>query len=306
MNNDLLTIIILTFNEEKHIKRCIQSANNIANRIIVIDSGSTDVTCTLAKELGAEVYYNKWVNHSVQLNWAIDNIKIDTKWIFRLDADEIIMPDLENDLKSFLYKQDDTIAGITLNRRIYFMGKWIRYGGIYPVKQLRIWKSGRGRCEDRWMDEHIVVDGLVRHLNCDFSDINLNNITWWTKKHNQYATLECVETLVPTYNSSSKEENEILSQQAKLKRYIKNNFYLNLPLGIRPVFYFIYRYFFLLGFIDGLPGLYFHFLQGLWYRFLVDVKIHEAIRLAKVDKLTIEEFIFKEYGLKVYTEDGKK
>lgn len=300
MNNASLTLIILTFNEERHIKRCIESANNIADRIIVIDSGSTDKTCILAKEFGAEVYYNQWINHSTQLNWALDNISIDTKWIFRLDADEIIMPDLDNKLKDFLNKQEDSVSGVTLNRRIYFMGKWIRHGGIYPIKQLRVWKSDRGRCEDRWMDEHIIVDGKVVHLNQDFSDINLNNIDWWITKHNQYASRECMDMLMfDKMIKFPREDSKLLSNQAKFKRWIKLNIYMKLPLGIRPVLYFLYRYIILLGFLDGSKGFTFHFMQGLWYRYLVDIKINEVRILIDGTNMTLEEVIEEQFGFKV-------
>lgn len=307
MSTVSLTVLILTFNEEQHVRRCIESVTKIAERIIVVDSGSTDNTCSLAKELGAEVFTNAWTNHSVQINWALDILDISSTWILRLDADEIIMPGQANIISAFLQKQDIVVAGVTLNRRIYFMGKWIRHGGIYPVKQLRIWRAGKGRCENRWMDEHIIVDGKIAHLDCDFADINLNNITWWITKHNQYASKECIEYLIAKQKYNSDEQNNnTLNKQAKFKRWIKTHVYNKLPLGSRPIIYFFYRYIILLGFLDGWPGLSFHFLQGLWYRFLVDVKIYEIQKILKENRSSLEDVVRKELGYTINYHQEKK
>ncbi|MGL4541034.1 MAG: glycosyltransferase family 2 protein, partial [Polymorphobacter sp.] len=266
-----LTVIILVHNEARHLERCIASLNGAAARIIVVDSGSTDGTPELAAALGAEVLHNRWINYATQFNWAIDNAHIDTLWTMRLDADEVVQPSLQARLAEL---PATPANGITINRQIHFLGRWIRWGGIYPVHLLRLWRTGQGRCEDRWMDEYILVDGAVIHWKADIADINLNNIGWWTNKHNGYATREAIDELL----SQTRDEPSIdqrIGRHAHGKRWVKRNIYGRLPLGVRAFAYFFYRYVVLLGFLDGWQGLAFHGLQGGWYRFLVDVKVQE-------------------------------
>jgi glycosyltransferase involved in cell wall biosynthesis len=264
----------------------------------VVDCFSTDSTVAIAEAHGAEVVQHAWVNYATQFNWALDNVKIDTQWIMRLDADEIVTPELANALRSRLSGYPKSVAGLTVNRQIHFMGRWIRHGGMYPIRMLRVWRTGRGCCENRWMDEHIIVDGEIGHLDADIADVNLNNVTWWTGKHNQYASREAVDLLMHrgvAYEQGSAQ----LNVQAKLKRWLKLRVYARLPLGLRSLLYFLYRYFLRLGFLDSWQGLVFHFLQGFWYRFLVDVKVHELETLMKERQLTLQQAVREEFGYEI-------
>ena len=144
------------------------------------------------------------------------------------------------------------------------------------------------------MDEHVKLEqGKTITFENDFVDDNLNNLTWWTNKHNNYATREAIDLLNIKYKFSSADGlNANLSEaQDKRKRWLKENLYTRLPLFIRPFLYFIYRYIFKLGFLDGIPGLIWHFLQGFWYRFLVDAKIYQIESLARSRKETISKII---------------
>lgn len=294
-----LTIIILAFNETRHLRRCISSARSIAKRIVVVDSFSTDDTASLAFELGAEVLQNKWVNYATQFNWALDHAAVDTRWVMRLDADEIVTDELGDSLGTTLAALPESVAGVTVNRRIYFLGKWMRHGGIYPAPMLRIWRSGRGRCESRWMDEHVVVQGEVRHVSGDISDINLNNLTWWTTKHNHYASREAVDLAMLREGRAGEDSQTGMSRQARMKRWIKVRIYARLPLGIRAASYFVLRYFLRLGFLDGWRGFAFHVLQGFWYRFLVDAKLFELERILQLQGLSLTDAVKQEYGYEI-------
>lgn len=294
-----LTVIILTYNEKRHLPRCLQSLQGVAKRVVVVDCFSTDGTVALAQAQGAEVVQNAWVNHSVQVNWALDNVTVDTQWTMRLDADEVVTSELAAALNKDLSGFPAAVTGLTVNRQIHFLGKWIRHGSIYPIRTLRIWRTGRGRCENRWMDEHMVVEGEVGHVNADIADINLNNVTWWTDKHNHYASREAVELLMHRNNGGREAETTRLNYQAKVKRWLKHNVYARLPLGLRALLYFIYRYIVRLGFLDGWQGLAFHFLQGFWYRFLVDVKVRELEALMKSQSLTLEQAVRQEFGYEI-------
>jgi glycosyltransferase involved in cell wall biosynthesis len=294
-----LTVIILTFNEEKHLARCLQSLQGVARRMVVVDCFSTDGTVAIAQSHGAEVVQHAWVNYSTQFNWALDNVPIDTQWTMRLDADEIVTPELAAALNRDLPRYPDAVVGLTVNRQIHFLGRWIRHGAIYPLRMLRVWRTGHGRCESRWMDEHMVVPGVIAHVDADIADINLNNVTWWTAKHNQYASREAVDFLMHRNKKDEAADTAQLNFQAGMKRWMKQKVYARLPLGLRALLYFLYRYFLRLGFLDGWQGFAFHFLQGFWYRFLVDVKVHELETLMRSQGLTLEEAVRREFGFEI-------
>ncbi len=290
-----LTVVILTRDEARHIERCLASVAGLALRVVVVDSGSTDATTALAAAAGADIFANPWVNYATQFNWALDHCGIDTPWTLRLDADEVVLPALRTRLAAFFADPGDAVAA-TVNRQIHFLGRWIRWGGIYPVRQLRVWRTGRGRCEDRWMDEHIGVDGPIRHLDADIADINLNTLGWWTGKHNGYATREAIDELLrplaPVTGGG-------LDRQARVKRWIKHSVYGRMPLGLRALAYFLYRYCVRLGFLDGWQGLVFHGLQGGWYRFLVDAKIAEIRHLMAERQQDLATVVADAYGIRL-------
>jgi len=290
-----LTVIILTQDEERHIGRCIASIRSVATRIIVVDSGSTDNTCALAEAAGAEVIRHPWTNYAQQFNYAIEQSGTNPGWTMRLDADEVVEPRLADALRTFITitPADSSVAGVTIDRAIHFLGKKIRWGGMYPTQVIRVWRSGKGRIENRWMDEHVIVSGEVVHLKGEIADINLNSIGWWTAKHNNYATREAIDQL--TLDTQAEMHGE-MGAQARRKRWLKDSFYARLPLGLRPMLYFGYRYIILLGFLDGWQGLAFHGLQGFWYRFLVDVKIAELRALMTERGQNLATVVAEEYG----------
>ena len=273
-----ITTIILTFNEEIHIERAIANAKLYSRDILVVDSFSTDSTVKLAESLGARVIQNKWVNYAKQFQFALDQ-EIDSAWVLRLDADELIGTDLAMKLNAELPAMPAEVAGIVFNRRHIFMGRWVRRGGRYPLLLLRLWRNGQGQVEDRWMDEHVLVHGgrTVR-INGEFSDASERDIAFFVTKHNGYAAREAVDVLDQRYDLFDKPQAitaENSGWQASLKRLIKEKIYNRLPFGCGPLGYFLYRYLIQLGFLDGKTGLIYHFMQGFWYRFLVDSKILE-------------------------------
>ncbi len=274
-----ISVIILTHNEELHIKRCILSAKKYAENIHIIDSYSSDETVTIAKSLNVDVLQNKFENYSKQFNWALENIKSNSDWILRLDADEYLEEDLVLEMKEKLPKLNENINGINFKRKHIFMNKWIRYGGRYPLTLLRLWKRKYGKIEDRWMDEHIILQkGEIVTFRNNFCDHNLKNLNFFINKHNWYASREALDIILVELKKENK-RNELLENKtsfnALFKRIIKEKIYNRLPIGIRSLVYFLYRYIFLLGFLDGREGLIYHFLQGFWYRFLVDCKVYE-------------------------------
>lgn len=286
-----LSVVILTHNENLHIQRCIESLAKFVSDVYVVDSYSSDNTAAIAETFGAKVYKNPWPgNQALQFNWALQNLPITSEWILRLDADEYLLPELREEISQTLPKLSTEITGIFLRRRVYFMGYWIRYGGYYPTNILRIWRKQAGKLEDKWMDEHVKLDyGKTISLKHDFVDDNQNDLTWWTHKHNLYATREATELLNLEYHflDGSQIDKQLSGSSDKRKRWLKDILYTKIPLFVRPFIYFFYRYIIKLGFLDGTKGLVWHFLQGFWYRFLVDAKIYDIKRRAKSKDKTL-------------------
>lgn len=277
-----LTVIILTFNEERHIQRCIQNVRDLAERIVVVDSFSTDRTVELAKACGAEVIQRPFKHHADQLQWALEACSIDTEWVLRLDADEFFEPNALAEISSRLPALSPEITGVDFKRKFYFMGRWIRWGGYYPTILTRLWRTGAARVEQRWMDEHVVLTrgrpALFR--KGDLIDENLAGVDAWMAKHNRYATRQMVE-FINREHSLLEVDRTIeyrLGAQPRLKRFMRNHVFGEAPLYFRTVCYFIYRYFLRMGFLDGRQGLVFHSLHAYCYFLLIDAKIDEARR----------------------------
>jgi glycosyltransferase involved in cell wall biosynthesis len=281
-----LAVVILTYNEERHIVRALESVTGIAREIFVVDSFSSDRTVALARASGAMVLQNPFTNNARQFQWALDNAPISASWIMKLDADEVIEPDLAATIRAELPVLGEDVVGVNLKRKHIFLGRWIRHGGRYPLVLLRIWRRDHGGVEDRWMDEHIVVrGGRTVTLDGGFADHNLNDLTFFTDKHNKYATREAIDVIVRRRNLLAREPALSVhgsSLQAAVKRFVKEKFYNRIPYQIGAPAYFLYRIIFQLGFLDGKEGLIYHGLQGLWYRFLVGAKVDE-LELAVAD-----------------------
>ncbi len=295
--NDV-SVIILTHNEEKHIERCIRSLLLFTDKIFIVDSGSTDRTVAIAESLGAKVTHNPWVTYAVQFNFGIEHTPFKTSWLMRMDADEYVTPELANEIKHSITTLNNETTGVYVKRRVMFMNQWIKRGGYYPIWLLRLWRREKGICEELWMDEHIKLsEGQTVQFRNDIVDHNLNNLTWWTQKHNNYAIREVIDLLDIKYNFTEADRviPKLFGTQDQRKRFLKLK-YASLPLFTRPFAYFLYRYFVKLGFLDGTKGLIWHFLQGLWYRFLVDAKMYEVYHRVGKDKQDIIEFFRNEYG----------
>jgi glycosyltransferase involved in cell wall biosynthesis len=272
----LLSVVILTKNEELNLPNCLASLQQLESKIFIVDSGSTDQTVAIAKQAGCKVFEHPFENQAKQLTWALQNLPITTPWIIRLDADERLTPELAEELQRVLPQTPDDITGYQVKRRVFFMGRWIRHGGYYPTWLLRIWRTGLGTCEQRWMDEHIILSqGKIANLQYDIIDDNKKGLSFWIDKHHHYADREVRDLL----NMSVEQEDPLIKKgqvsQATLRRWIKKNLYRRSPLFLRSLIYFLLRYTIGLGFLDGTEGLIFHFLQGCWYRFLVDAKLYE-------------------------------
>jgi glycosyltransferase involved in cell wall biosynthesis len=278
MNPDF-SFIVLTYNEEIHLPRLLKSIAGLNAPIFILDSGSTDNTLNIAEQYNATILTHPFENHPKQWDFALKNFQVTTPWTIGLDADQIVTEELYELLKNFKTEAYQNIDGIYFNRKNYFKGKWIKYGGFYPKYLLKMFKTGVGFSDlNENMDHRFVVNGAtINWKNGHLIEENLkeNEISFWIAKHNRYSDLTAQEeferlnnlrtqTIKPKFWASPNERN------AWLKK-----FWWKLPLGLRPFLYFIYRVIFRLGILDGTTGMLFHFLQGFWFRLIVDVKIKE-------------------------------
>src|ERR1019366_6811533 len=168
-----LSVVVLTYNEEANLPTALKSVEPLDPEIYVVDSGSVDSTKGIARTASAHVYEHAFESQSAQLNWAIENLAILTPWVMRLDADERLTAEPVAELKALLPTLPPDVTGLEIKRRVYFWGRWIRHGGFYPLWLLRVWRTGAARCEQRWMDEHMVLShGRVIRLEHDFIDEN--------------------------------------------------------------------------------------------------------------------------------------
>jgi glycosyltransferase involved in cell wall biosynthesis len=297
-----ISLIILTHNEEENIEYCLKNVIDWVDSIFIVDSYSTDRTLELAKTYTNKIYQHEFKNHAKQLNWALENLPVETEWVMRLDADESPTTELINELTDKLPNLDEEITGLYIKRRLYFMGKWIKHGGYYPTWLLRIWRRDKCYCEEKCMDEHMtILEGTVLFMQNDIIDENRKNLHWWIVKHNDYAIREAIDILNLKYGFSieNRIDSNLFGRQEHRKRWLKENVFAKSPIFLRSFLYFIYRYFIRFGFLDGREGLIWHFLQGFWYRFLVDSKIYEIRKKAAAENRNVNDVIYEMYGIEV-------
>lgn len=271
-----LSVIVLTYNEEANLPACLESLHGLPCVVFVVDSGSSDRTIEIAQRHSAAIRHHDFENYAAQRNWALDNLPIETSWVLNLDADERLTPELRDEIQNLLESSPPDVSGFLLRKRTIFMGRWIRHGGHYPSYHLRLFRTGKGRCESRRYDQHFVTDGTVEKLNNDYVDVVSSSLLAWTIRHGRWAGMEASELLNPQIGGKQVRP-EVMGNPIQRRRWWRN-LYSRGPLFSRAFAYWAYRYFFRLGFLDAREGMIFHFLQGFWFRFLVDAMIYEKSR----------------------------
>ncbi|WP_256007274.1 glycosyltransferase family 2 protein [Pedobacter deserti] len=277
MKNQHISFIVLTLNEQMHLPRLFDSIRNLNSQIYVLDSGSSDETLTICEKYGAEVKYHPFENHPKQWNAALHAFQVNTPWVICLDADQYIAPDLSKKLTAFSDAEYATVNGIYFNRKNYFQGKWIRYGGYYPKYMLKMFRYTAGFSDlSEAMDHRFQVPGrtlIWKNAHIIEENLKENKIHFWIEKHNRYSDL------LAESNSSNQSlyqaESRIFGNPNERNAWCKK-IWADLPLLVRPFLYYFYRLIFRLGILDGIRGNIFHFLQAFWFRLIVDIKILES------------------------------
>lgn len=281
----MLWALILAYNEEANLPVCLNSLKALHCNTVVIDSGSTDRTVAVARELGARVLFHKFVTHATQWQWALEQLPMSVDWVLALDADQRLSGQLCVELSELL-RPGNTEAttkygGFYLRRKQIFRGRWIKHGGYYPKYLLKLFRRRAVKVDTReQLDHHFYVDGTVGLIRGDLIEENQkeDEISFWIDKHNRYAGLLAAEEFQRVTDQESPFLHPRLFGTPDERTLWLKKVWRCLPPYGRGCMYFVYRYFFRLGFLDGKEGFLFHFLQAFWFRVIIDAKLDEFKR----------------------------
>lgn len=272
----MIDVLIQTYNEEINLPYTLASTQGWVNKVFIVDSGSNDRTCQIAREYGAEVIHHDWEGYAAQKNWALKNLPFESDWILILDADEAVSPQLRDEIIAIVSKPVDQVpeAGFFINRIFIFMGKPIRHCGYFPSWNLRLFKRGRARYEDRLVHEHMIVDGESGYLKHLMIHEDRRGLEHFFAKHNRYSSLEAREIF------ESPEPwpgwKRLFTDRITRRRFGKSRILPYLP--IPWIWRLIYMYILRVGFLDGRAGWYLcNFIAS--YEFTIQLKLRELRRL---------------------------
>lgn len=272
MSAESCVVVVLTFNSASIIGETLAQALKVSSRVFVVDSGSKDSTAAIARDMGCEVVERAFINYSEQRNWAISQVAQHYPWQLHLDADEVLDDVAVSAIRNVLNGNQQFDAYL-IKRRDYFMGRMLRFSGVNPW-HLRLFKSGVGQCENRLYDQHFVATRPTGKLRGVMHDKNVSSLSDWTARHNRWSDLEADQIIQEVEPGKDVLQPRLFGDARERTRFIKGVYY-KLPIGIRALSYFMYRYIFRLGFLDGVVGFYFAFFQAFWFRMLVDAKLYE-------------------------------
>ncbi|WP_116126102.1 glycosyltransferase family 2 protein [Lewinella sp. IMCC34183] len=293
-----LTIVILTFNEEANIKNCLDSLRGVKAPIFVVDSYSTDRTLEILDAHDVPYVQHPFKNYAAQRNWAQSNLPYEGEWVLHLDAGERLTPGMATWLNESFDPTQQGVGGYMFARRAIFMGRWIKYGGYHPIYHLRLYRRQLGHCENKVYDQHFVVEGTTAKAGkgADLEDGVMSSLRDFTVSHARWAVFEAVESILAE-EETGEVSAKLMGNPIERKRWLKSRVFQRSPLFLRSFLYLFHRYIIKLGFLDGKEGLIFHFLQGFWFRFLVDSTIYEIKQEMKHRPL--EEVVREKYDLDV-------
>ncbi|HEY4785460.1 MAG TPA: glycosyltransferase family 2 protein [Bacteroidales bacterium] len=295
-----LTVILLTFNEEQNLPECFESIKTLNANLFVVDSFSTDGTVEFLKKNQINYVQHPFENYANQRNWAQQHNPFNTEWVFHLDAGERFTEELTDWLKNKFDPENNLADGYMFSRRTMIFGKEVYHGGQYPNFHLRLFRAVKGKCEEKLYDQHFVVAGNVKAIKhrIDIIDTVLDSWHNFIEAHNRWALYEAIEIVKQNQADTGEVKSRLFGSPIERRRWFKNNIFQKAPLFIRSLLFFLYRYIFRFGFLDGKTGLAFHFLQGFWFRFLIDANVLEIRVKLPTYHNSLKELVFHEYGEK--------
>ena len=247
-----IVVMIPTLNEVMHIAETVANARQVGE-VFVLDSCSTDGTQQMARDAGAHVIEHPWEGYARQKNWGLDNLPVPADWVFILDADERLTPALRDEVLR-VAASNTPVQGFLVNRVVLFMGRAIRHGGLYPSWNLRFFRFGHCRYEDRAVHEHMICDGPTGYLKCEMLHIRRETISEYIKKHIRYADLESDEWVrLKLGQGGGAQPKTMFRDVLRYRQWLRRKVWPKVP--ARPLLRFLYMYFVRFGFLDGRAGL---------------------------------------------------
>lgn len=276
------SFIILSYNEEIHLPRLLESIRELNAPTFVMDSGSTDSTLEICHRYSVQTAVQEFKNHPSQWDAALKAFAVETPWIIGLDADQSLDEGLKNQLKAFRDDEYHGVNGIYFRRKYFFKGSWVRFGGYYPFYQLKMFRKDIGYSDlNENMDHRFVAPGRTlvwKTGNLIEENFKENSISFWIEKHNRYSDLIAQEEVDRMQMLRQQVVNPTIFGAPDEQRAYLKQIWWKLPRYLRPFLYFSYRMIFQLGVLDGRNGRIFHFLHAFWFRLMVDVKIEELLK----------------------------
>ncbi len=280
-----LAVIILTFNEEANLPAALDSVCGWASEVYVVDSFSTDRTVDIALERAAEgvrVVQHKFEDYSQQWNWALTHLPIRAAWTLKLDADERCTLAFKLEVESQLAGAPADVAGVFFRRRLIFMGTPISGAGTSDAYVLHLWRTGQARFEDRAVNEHALVNGEVVYLHNTVEHHNTKSLSDWLDKHNRYTSLEALSLIEG--NVVGDVSPRLFGRDDQRRIWLRSMYY-RVPCRFAVAMaYFLYRYVWKLGFLDGEAGFHLCFLQ-VAFRYITDLKVCEYRKTGKLPEV---------------------
>lgn len=271
----MLSVYILTYNEEIDIASCIESVLHVGCKdIVVVDSFSSDRTVEIASSYPVRVVQHAFESHGKQRTWMLESVST-REWVYLLEADERMTPELFAECQQAIASEQ--AVGYYVAERVMFMGKWIRYSTQYPRYQLRLLKKGQVWFTDYGHTEREVCNGPTSFLKETYPHYTCSKgLNRWIEKHNRYSTDEAIETLKQLQGGKVNWQ-ELLwgTSEVKRRRALKD---LSLRLPFRPLVRWLYMYFLLGGILDGRAGFAWCTLQA-FYEYLILLKVEEMKRI---------------------------
>jgi glycosyltransferase involved in cell wall biosynthesis len=271
-----VSVLVPTLDEELNLPECLASLA-WADQVVVVDSFSRDRTVQIAREHHAEVVQHAFENYARQKNWALECVPLRHPWVLIIDADERATPDLRTEIEAAIASPD--YVGYYLNRRLIFLGRWIRHAGWYPSWNLRLFRHRRGRYEDRPVHEHVLVDGPVGYLRHDLLHLDRRPLEAFIARHNRYSSLEAAARLAAERSTGGRRlSRKLLGSPVERKRFVRERIWPRVP--AKPLALFVYMYLVRGGFLDGRQGLTFCIFHA-FQEFMVGVKLEELKRATR-------------------------
>jgi glycosyltransferase involved in cell wall biosynthesis len=279
----MFSIYILTYNEEIDIADCIKSAL-LSDDIIVVDSFSTDRTIEIASRYPVRIVQHEFESHGKQRTWMLETIETKHEWVYILEADERMTPELFAECIAATKSQ--TAIAYYVAERVMFMGKWIRYSTQYPRYQLRLFQKGKVWFTDYGHTEREVCEGTTDFLKETYPHYTSGKgLSRWIDKHNRYSSDEAKETIAQlTEGKVSWRDLFWGNSEVEKRRALKD---LSLRLPCRPILRWIYMYFMLRGFLDGKAGFAWCTLQA-FYEYLILLKVKEIKQQAQTTTFKVK------------------